>query len=131
MAETVRAGHLRRAFGITVKQYDKLLADQCGMCAICAQRPKRIRLAVDHDHVTGFVRGLLCARCNRALAAFKDSSSRLNLAAQYIRDSDRWWDSLSEDEQEQWLPFKGRSSGKLRRKRITKLKPTPRLPQAE
>ena len=57
----------RKQLGVTVEQYDALLAAQGGGCAICGNPPKTRRLHVDHDHKTGRVRGLLCHRCNRAL----------------------------------------------------------------
>jgi Recombination endonuclease VII len=44
--------------------YDRLLAEQGGVCAICGATPKTRRLHIDHDHKTGRVRGLLCHRCN-------------------------------------------------------------------
>ena len=58
---------------------------QGGVCAICfgpgvASR----RLAVDHDHNTGKVRGLLCADCNRALGGFKEDPTTLGRATTYI-----------------------------------------------
>jgi hypothetical protein len=57
----------RKGLGVTVEQYDAMLAAQGGGCAICGTKPKTRRLDVDHDHKTGRVRGLLCHRCNRAL----------------------------------------------------------------
>lgn len=51
--------------GMTVEWYDEKLATQDGGCAICSRRPARIRLAVDHDHLSGVIRGLLCYICNR------------------------------------------------------------------
>lgn len=57
----------RAQLGVTLEQYDTLLAAQGGGCAICGNPPKTRRLATDHDHATGKVRGLLCHRCNRAL----------------------------------------------------------------
>jgi Recombination endonuclease VII. len=50
--------------------YERLLAEQGGVCAICGNPPKTRRLHVDHDHKTGRVRGLLCYRCNRLLASY-------------------------------------------------------------
>lgn len=58
----------RAALGVTVEDYDRMLADQGGVCAICGNPPKVRRLDTDHDHRTGRVRGLLCHRCNRTLA---------------------------------------------------------------
>lgn len=45
-------------------KYQKLLESQGGRCAVCRQEPSKTALAVDHDHDTGLVRGLLCSRCN-------------------------------------------------------------------
>lgn len=56
-----------KTYGLTAEQYDMLLAAQGGRCAICRAKPKSKRLAVDHDHRTGAVRGLLCSRCNHDL----------------------------------------------------------------
>jgi hypothetical protein len=56
-----------KTYGITGDDYDALLKRQGGKCAICRARPKSKRLAVDHDHKTGAVRGLLCSRCNHDL----------------------------------------------------------------
>lgn len=54
-------GYVKRTYGIEGEVYDALLDLQGGRCAICRQMPREFRLAVDHDHVTGRVRGLLCA----------------------------------------------------------------------
>jgi hypothetical protein len=56
-----------KTYGITGDDYDALLKRQGGKCAICRARPKSKRLAVDHNHATGAVRGLLCSRCNHEL----------------------------------------------------------------
>ncbi len=56
-----------RALGVTDADYERLLSEQDGHCALCPTKPKTRRLHVDHDHATGRVRGLLCYRCNRAL----------------------------------------------------------------
>lgn len=58
---------IEKTYGITADDYDALLRRQGGRCAICGGRPKSKRLAVDHDHQTGAVRGLLCSRCNHDL----------------------------------------------------------------
>ena len=67
---TYRADLLRR-YGLTPAQYDEMLARQDGLCATCRRAETAstatgevLPLAVDHDHVTGGVRGLLCMRCN-------------------------------------------------------------------
>ena len=61
------AAMIEKTYGLTSAQYDALLKAQGGRCAICRARPKSKRLAVDHDHKTGAVRGLLCSRCNHDL----------------------------------------------------------------
>lgn len=58
---------LEKVYGINAAEYDHLLELQGGRCAICRSRPKSKRLAVDHDHKSGAVRGLLCSRCNHDL----------------------------------------------------------------
>jgi hypothetical protein len=54
-------------YGITVAEYEQMLAHQGGVCYLCSNPPKTKRLSVDHDHKTGAVRGLLCYRCNLRL----------------------------------------------------------------
>jgi hypothetical protein len=69
-ADRARARRLLKKYGITTAEYDQMFEAQGGKCAICRRPPKRIRLAVDHDHKgTGrkSVRGLLCSMCNRKI----------------------------------------------------------------
>jgi hypothetical protein len=74
-----------KAFGLSEAAYDALLAEQAGVCAICSQSCSTgRRLAVDHDHETGRVRGLLCGRCNRALGLLRDDPSTFQKAAAYL-----------------------------------------------
>ncbi|QDP45537.1 endonuclease VII [Microbacterium phage FuzzBuster] len=61
------AASIEKTYGLTPEQYDELLKRQGGKCAICRAKPKTKRLAVDHDHKTGAVLGLLCSRCNHDL----------------------------------------------------------------
>ena len=75
---------LRREFGITLAEYNTILRHQGGKCAICKERPTKRRLAVDHNHISGEVRGLLCMRCNRALGKFQDSTQLVVNAATYV-----------------------------------------------
>ncbi len=64
--EVVKDAALRRKFGITLEEYNKLLAHQGGVCYICGKACTTGRkLAVDHDHDTGMIRGLLCVNCNK------------------------------------------------------------------
>lgn len=63
----IHSAHIERTYGLSAEEYDALLVKQGGKCAICRNRPKTKRLAVDHSHKTGEVRGLLCSRCNHDL----------------------------------------------------------------
>lgn len=68
------AARIEKVYGITSDDYDALLELQGGGCAVCGGKPKSKRLAIDHDHKTGEVRGLLCSRHNHdALGALADS----------------------------------------------------------
>lgn len=76
---------IARDFGITPEQYDHMLELQGGRCAICENRPGKRRLAVDHDHETLEIRGLLCTRCNhKLLGAAHESQAMLRRAARYL-----------------------------------------------
>ena len=91
--EMRRGIHLLNRYGITRDEYDALFAKQGGVCAICG-RPETAgnyrcvgvcNLAVDHDHDTGAVRGLLCKACNNGIGHFKDDAKVMEAAAAYIR----------------------------------------------
>lgn len=77
--------NLKRNYGISLEQFLKLEKSQSGVCAICGGPPvTRKRLSVDHSHVTGKIRGLLCINCNSALGLFKESSANLQKALMYL-----------------------------------------------
>lgn len=80
-----RAEHLMRKFGMTIEQYDAMLEAQGGGCFICGRPPREdISLHIDHDHSTGMVRGLLCFRCNNAIADFNEDPTVLRKAIRYL-----------------------------------------------
>lgn len=87
-------GHIAREYGLVPEEYAELIRRQEGRCAICRSRPRTERLAVDHDHATGLVRGALCARCNHdLLGAAHDSTRLLEAALEYLRNpptTGRW-----------------------------------------
>lgn len=62
-----RNWRLRRVYGIEPEQYDALLAQQDGRCALCGAEPNEHMLHVDHCHTTGKIRALLCVSCNTSL----------------------------------------------------------------
>lgn len=78
---------LRKKYGITRADYDEMLRKQGGTCAICHCHQRYQALAVDHDHKTGFVRGLLCVNCNRGLGRFFDSELRVTRASEYLKEA--------------------------------------------
>ena len=84
--ERARAGHLKRKFGITLAQYAELLDKQKGACAICDKTPEKegISLAVDHDHHSGEIRGLLCRYCNHRLVGRHRDANLLRKIADYV-----------------------------------------------
>lgn len=80
-----RRSHLKRKYGMTIEDYDRMLAAQGGGCAICGRPPRDdISLHVDHDHETERIRGLLCFPCNNTLGDFNDDPVRLYAAANYL-----------------------------------------------
>jgi len=84
--EEAQDRRLRATYGLSVEGYRALFDLQLGRCAICGTEPGARALAVDHDHATGAVRGLLCSPCNRALGGFRDDAKLLARAAQYLED---------------------------------------------
>lgn len=79
---------LRYKYGISLAEYDQLLAEQNNGCAICAKTPEQNgrRLAVDHNHETGEVRGLLCSPCNQGIGLLQDNPAVVSKAAAYLME---------------------------------------------
>lgn len=75
----------RRGIEFTPEQYDDLLNEQGGVCAVCKRPPGAKRLAVDHDHSTGRVRGLTCFRCNKFIIGRHRTPDLLQAGADYLR----------------------------------------------
>jgi hypothetical protein len=76
---------ITKRFGITLEEYQTLVARQGGVCAICKEACKQYaRLSVDHDHKTNIVRGLLCNSCNVGLGKFCDNVEKLKSAIAYL-----------------------------------------------
>jgi len=84
-----QAAHEKRVgkvYGLKPGQYEQLYAAQGGVCYICRRANGRTkRLSVDHDHVTGFTRGLLCTTCNKyILGHSRDDVEMLQRAVSYL-----------------------------------------------
>jgi hypothetical protein len=91
-----RGVELKATYGITLADYDRMLAEQGGACRICGSTDPQAPVGkkngvsyfnVDHCHETGAVRGLLCFQCNVGLGKFKDDPDLLLRAAQYLCDA--------------------------------------------
>jgi len=78
----LRNKHLQLRFNITRKEYYNILKQQNYVCDICGKKENNKSLAVDHNHINGKVRGLLCSRCNIALGFIKDD---INIAKKLIK----------------------------------------------
>ncbi|NUR74533.1 MAG: recombinase [Hamadaea sp.] len=77
-----REYHLRHRYGIGEEAFQEMLLEQGGCCAICHDpNPDH----VDHDHVTGEVRGILCFNCNGGLGQFRDDRELLARAIEYLK----------------------------------------------
>ncbi|MFG3582579.1 endonuclease VII domain-containing protein [Streptomyces sp. NPDC047990] len=86
-----RNARLQATYGLSSEEYALLFAYQGGRCAICKET-RRSNLAVDHDHKTEAIRGLLCQRCNGQLLArgARDRPEVLRAAADYLEDFPAW-----------------------------------------
>ena len=86
-----RSKELKKNYGITLEEYNLMFAEQDGCCAICGthQCSTGKSLAVDHDHISGQIRGLLCANCNTALGKLNDDIETILRAADYLRLAQR------------------------------------------
>ena len=85
-----RSDSIVKSYGITLNDYDQLLQFQGGGCAICGSKEAKTkrngRFCVDHDHLTGKVRGLLCAPCNRGIGLLKDDPEIIQKAVSYLKN---------------------------------------------
>jgi len=88
-----RNSDLRRRFGISIEQYEELLEQQGGGCALCGKTPDQEgkALAVDHNHSTGEVRGILCGYCNHKIIGRHRDAELLRRMAEYVSRSTGWF----------------------------------------
>jgi len=84
--------HYRRVFGITLQDVKQMLQKQDGKCALCSRELSVLQgrgfstiAHVDHDHVTGKVRGILCGNCNTALGKLGDSIESIERVLSYLK----------------------------------------------
>lgn len=79
-----RSAHLRREYGLSLADYDRMVLEQGAACGICGE-PQSTPMVVDHCHESNAVRGLLCAPCNLMIGIAKDRPDVLVAAANYLR----------------------------------------------
>lgn len=85
--ERKRITTMLRRYGMTPEDYDRMLLEQNGTCAICsrtAEQERYKRLNIDHCHETGKVRGLLCTPCNHAIGVLGDTAEHVKKAVAYL-----------------------------------------------
>lgn len=80
---TTRRIRIRREYGLSVEEYDRIMARGCAICGE-PYKPGPGGTALDHDHVTGQIRAALCRRCNQGIGMFRDNPIRLRHAAEYL-----------------------------------------------
>jgi hypothetical protein len=83
-----REYNLKRHYGITLEQYNEMLEKQDHRCAVCEKHrdDMKINLAVDHDHKTGEIFGLLCSYCNRYLIGRQRDWRKYDNAAKFLKE---------------------------------------------
>lgn len=77
---------LKRDFGLTLDEYNMIWQRQGMVCAICGQFAEGKGKHVDHDHLTGKIRGILCSRCNQALGLMRDNPGIARKAMEYLEN---------------------------------------------
>jgi hypothetical protein len=82
--EVERGRVVERLYGISRASYEKMEVDQNRQCAICGKKENGRKLDVDHSHITGKVRALLCSRCNTVIGLMDESVEKLRLAIVYL-----------------------------------------------
>lgn len=81
-----RKRNLKSNYGMTRLQYEEMLRNQSGVCAICGGNGGEREMAVDHSHDTGKIRGLLCSKCNVMLGMARDDINTLECAIRYLKE---------------------------------------------
>jgi hypothetical protein len=87
--EKIRAWNRKYLYGVMPKVYEQMLVEQRGVCAICGGNRGKHELGVDHNHISGDVRGLLCKKCNLAVGYMDDNPEWLRSAANYLEETSR------------------------------------------
>lgn len=91
--ESAFKSHLKRHYGITPEQYQELFDKQGGCCVVCGKHQTQLtqRLAVDHNHDTGEIRGLACTYCNHKIIGAHTDGDTLRRLADYVENGVGWY----------------------------------------
>ncbi len=85
-----RKRSISKKYGLSQAQYEQMLVEHGGFCGICREHPLGEHPTIDHCHVTGAVRGLLCSKCNTGLGLLSDSVETLKKAILYLENKKDW-----------------------------------------
>ena len=89
VSRAIESCRLKKLYGISLAQYEKMFASHSGLCDACGCQPTgkraKAKLQVDHCHGTGFIRGLLCGNCNTALGMLSDSPDKIVKLLLYVK----------------------------------------------
>ena len=84
---TMFKARLKRKYNLSIEEYDALLEAQNNSCKVCGTHAKnnlKGKLYVDHCHITGKVRGMLCMKCNSALGLLNDDKELIKKLLDYL-----------------------------------------------
>jgi len=85
-APTLQKHNYKKRYGLTIEQKQAMINAQDGKCAICKSDLKTTHnVCVDHNHETGFIRGILCRKCNLGIGHLNDSIEILKSAVKYLK----------------------------------------------
>jgi len=87
MKHTAKAWRAKKTYGISLERYEELVNHKDSVCKICNKNQSNSTLNLDHCHITGRIRGVLCWDCNTALGKFKDDINLLTQAIKYLQES--------------------------------------------
>lgn len=84
--EIVKAGHLKKKYGITLKDFHSIMKVQGDVCAICRRSLDGGKAShIDHNHITNEIRGILCSKCNTAIGLLDEDENIIWNLLEYLK----------------------------------------------
>jgi hypothetical protein len=118
--EQRRTQKLRRLYGITLEDQNRILEGQGGVCAICGtDNWTAAGPSIDHDHATGEIRGVLCNRCNAGIGFLNEDITRFRNAIVYLTSAKRFTGTAKQDPKYIERTLWGHKSWEARRRNLT------------